>query len=264
MGAAGLALYAFWWEPSSLRLSRYEVPGNPTALKGLTIAVIADLHAGSTFVDETKIDRVVALTNAAKPDLVLLTGDYVRSVSRSLGGRHIPIPVIAQHLKHLSAPLGVYAVIGNHDRWEDAGSVAAAFAAVGIRVLENQNVTLSTSRGPVHLAGIGDLYTKAHEPQRALAGLSADAPVLCFTHTPDLFPELPPACALTVTGHTHGGQVRLPFMGRPVVPSRFGDRYAAGHIKEGKKALFVSTGIGTSMVPVRFGVPPEVSLLRLK
>lgn len=240
------------------------MPDNPAPLKGLNIAVIADLHAGSTFIDEGKIDRIVALTNAARPDLILLTGDYVRSVRRALGGRHIPIPVIARHLKPLSAPLGVYAVIGNHDRWEDAGSVAKAFAAVGITVLENENVTLSTPRGPVHLAGIGDLYTKADDPGQALAGLSADAPVLCFTHTPDLFPQLPPACALTVTGHTHGGQVRLPLLGRPAVPSRFGDRYAAGHTRDGKKALFVSTGIGTSMLPVRFGVPPEVSLLRLK
>lgn len=259
----GLALYAFWREPSSLRLSRYEVPDNPASLKGLRIAVIADLHAGSTFIDERKIDRVVALTNAAGPDLILLTGDYVRSVPQILGGRHIPIPVIARHLKPLRAPLGVYAVIGNHDRWEDAGSVTAAFGAVGIKVLENQNVTLTTPRGSLHLAGIGDLYTKAHDPQQALAGLPADAPVLCFTHTPDLFPELPPACALTVTGHTHGGQVRLPFVGRPMVPSRFGQRYAAGALREGGKTLFVSTGIGTSMLPVRFGVPPEVSLLRL-
>lgn len=264
LGAAGLALYAFWFEPSSIRLSRYDVPDTPAGLKGLRIAVIADLHAGSTFIDEAKIDRVVALTNAAKPDLILLTGDYVMSVRRALGGRHIPIPVVARHLKPLRAPLGVYAVIGNHDRWEDAGSVVAAFGAVGIAVLENQNVTLTTPRGPAHLAGIGDLYTKAHDPKLALAGLDGDAPVLCFTHTPDLFPQLPPACALTVTGHTHGGQVRLPLMGRPMVPSGYGDRYAAGHIREGGKALFVSTGIGTSMLPVRFGVPPEVSLLRLK
>jgi predicted MPP superfamily phosphohydrolase len=262
--AAGLALYAFWLEPSSLRLSRYEVPDNPAAMKGLSIAVIADLHAGSTYIDEAKIDRVVALTNAAKPDLILLTGDYVSSVSRGLGGRHIPIPVIAQHLKPLRAPLGIYAVIGNHDRWEDAGSITAAFGAVGITILENQNVTLAAPRGPLHLAGIGDLYTKAHDPHRALAGLAGDAPVLCFTHTPDLFPQLPSACALTVTGHTHGGQVRLPFVGRPMVPSRYGQRYAAGPIREGGKTLFVSTGIGTSMLPVRFGVPPEVSFLRLK
>jgi predicted MPP superfamily phosphohydrolase len=264
LSVAGLGLYAFWLEPSSIRLARYDVPGNPASFKDLSIAVIADLHAGSTYIGEAKIDRVVTLTNAAKPDLILLTGDYVRSVSRSLGGRHIPIAVIARHLKPLRAPLGVYAVIGNHDRWEDAGSVAAAFGAAGITVLENRNVTLSTARGPVHLAGIGDLYTKAHDPGRALSGIAADAPVLCFTHTPDLFPQLPPACALTITGHTHGGQVRLPFIGRPIVPSGYGRRYAAGYIREGRKALFVSTGIGTSMLPVRFGVPPEVTFLRLE
>ncbi len=230
----------------------------------MNVAVISDLHAGSPFIDEKKIDRVVSLTNAAKPDIILLTGDYVVSVAPALGGRPMPIQTVAARLKHLHAPLGVYAVIGNHDRWEDAEGISAAFRSVGIAVLENRNLGLSTRHGQVFLAGIGDFHTHASDPAQALAGIAAGEPALCFTHTQDVFPRLPPACALTIAGHTHGGQVRLPIVGRPKVPSGYGQRYAAGYVQEGGKALFVSTGIGTSMLPVRFGVPPEISFLRLK
>ncbi|HKQ10675.1 MAG TPA: metallophosphoesterase [Rhizomicrobium sp.] len=264
MAAAGLATDAFWLEPSSLRLSRYDVPDNPPPLKGLRIAVISDLHAGSPFTDEEKIDRVVSLTNAARPDLILLTGDYGVSVAPMLGGRHMPVPIIAAHLKPLHAPLGVYAVIGNHDREEDAASVYKALRSVGIDVLENQHVPLSAPHGPLFLAGIGDFHTGASRPTQALAGIAANMPVLCFTHTQDVFPHLPRSCALTIAGHTHGGQVRLPLVGRLKVPSVYGQRYAAGYVREGGKSLFISTGIGVSILPVRFGVPPEVSFLRLK
>ena len=131
-------------------------------------------------------------------------------------------------------------------------------------MLENAAVTISAPRGPLHLAGIGDFWTQSSDPARALAGIPKNAAAICFTHSPDVFPLLPKTCALTVAGHTHGGQVRLPFVGRLVVPSRYGQRYAAGYVREGGKSLFVSTGIGTSIFPVRFGVPPEISLLTLQ
>ena len=260
---AGLLLDAFWLEPSSLQVTHYNLPGNLDAMKGLRIAVISDLHAGSTFIDEAKMDRVVSLTNQAKPDLILLTGDYVVSIHRKFGGSPIPIETIVAHLRLLHANLGVYAVIGNHDRWENADRIAAAFRSAGIPVLENSHVIIATGRGPLYLVGIGDHYTHASEPRVALSGISSSAKALCFTHSPDVFPELPSQCALTVTGHTHGGQVWLPLLGRLVVPSRYGQRYAAGYVREGDKSLFVSTGIGTSIFPIRLGVPPEISLLNL-
>lgn len=251
-----------WIEPSSLRLTSHilDVP----ALAGLKVAVIADLHGGSNFIDEDKIDRVVALTNAAKPDLILLTGDYDVDRRKRFGARYMPIETILAHLKSLRAPLGVYAAIGNHDRWKNADHVVGLFRHAGIRVLENSHVTLPVTHGALYLAGIGDFHTGASRPDKALSGIPPRGPALCFTHSPDLFPLLPPACALTIAGHTHGGQVWLPLLGRLVVPSRYGQRYAAGYVREGGKALFVSTGIGTSIFPVRFGVPPEISLLTLQ
>jgi len=235
----------------------------PAALKGLKIAVIADLHAGSPYIDGEKLDRIVALTNAAKPDLILLTGDYVLGVHTAWGGWRFMPHQSAPHLGKLRAPLGVWAAIGNHDRWENAGEVAVQFGKAGIRVLENSHVVLKRPRGPLYLAGIGDFHTRASRPQEALAGVPSREPAICFTHSPDVFPLLPRTCLLTVAGHTHGGQVRLPLLGRLVVPSRYGQRYAIGTVREEGKVLFVSSGIGTSILPVRFGVPPEISLLRL-
>ena len=257
-----LGLRAAWIEPSSLRVSSYSIPLSAPQLKGLRIAVISDLHGGAPWIDIAKIDRVVSMTNAARPDLVLLTGDYVITGVR--GGHHMPIRTIVAHLKGLHAPLGVYAVQGNHDRWEDADLVAGAFRQAGIPDLENRHVMLPTPRNTVALVGIGDRTSGGAEPGLALAGVRG--PALCFTHSPDTFPDLPKTCGLTIAGHTHGGQIRLPLLGRPAVliASRFGQKYAAGIVREGGKTLFVSTGIGTSWLPLRLGVPPEISLLILE
>ncbi|HJT43777.1 MAG TPA: metallophosphoesterase [Rhizomicrobium sp.] len=259
----GLLLDAAWLEPSSLRLSRYPVALNAPDLKGLKIAVISDLHAGSPYIDDKKLDRIVAMTNAAQPDLVLLTGDYV--IDDVWGGRFMPIEEIAAHLRLLRARLGVYAVLGNHEHHNAPHHIAAVLRAHGIAVLENAHAILPKAGGPLYLAGIGDSHVHAASPGEALSRIPAGRPVLCFTHSPDIFPHLPKSCALTIAGHTHGGQVLLPLLGRPAVAamgvSRYGQRYAIGQIREKEKTLFVSSGIGTSALPLRFGVPPEISLL---
>jgi predicted MPP superfamily phosphohydrolase len=259
---APLLFYAFRIEPASLRLSRYDVTlvGAPE-LRGLTIAVISDLHGGAPFIDATKIERVVAMTNAAKPDLVLITGDLN---SHMWGRNNGPIGAIIRQLRPLSAPLGVYAVIGNHDRWEGAPRVTAMLEDAGIPVLENAHRLVRGKGRAFYLAGIGDDYNHKSDPVRALAGLPSGTRALCFTHSPDSFPILPRACALTFAGHTHGGQVNLPLLGRLVVPSRYGRRYGAGVVREDGKLLFVSTGIGTSIIPVRLGVPPEIALVQIR
>ena len=253
-------VYAGWLEPASLRLSSYAIKQSSPLLKGLRIAVISDLHAGAPYIDTAKIDLVVAMTNAAKPDLVLLTGDYV--ITGVLGGRHMPIKTIVAHLKGLRAPLGVYAVQGNHDRGENPDLIALALNRAGIPDLENAHRMLPAPRDGVTLVGIGDRQPWG-QPGRALAGGRA---ALCFTHSPDIFPRLPDSCALTIAGHTHGGQVWLPLLGRPAMfeASRYGQKYAAGIIRDGGKTLFVTTGIGTSWLPLRFMVPPEISLLTLQ
>jgi predicted MPP superfamily phosphohydrolase len=262
---AALALDGFWLEPSSLRLRHYDVTVDAPFLKGMTIAVISDLHAGAPYIDEAKIDKVVALTNAAHPDIVLLTGDYVAETV--MGGHPMAPEKVVAHLKALHAPLGVYAVLGNHENWTDAGPrFAALFRAAGIPDLENRPLAMHWARGDFYLVGIGDYTSGMSHPPRAFRRIPKDAPALCFTHSPDSLPILPDNCALTLAGHTHGGQVWLPFLGRPAVAmsSLYGQRYAIGVVREGRKTLFVSPGIGTSLLPVRLGVPPEVSFLTVR
>jgi hypothetical protein len=113
------------------------------------------------------------------------------------------------------------------------------------------------------IAGVADLWTRPVNIPRALSGVPAEEPVLLLTHNPDVFPDVPARVALTLAGHTHGGQVALPFVGRPILPSRYGQRYAYGLVVEEGRALFVSPGIGTSLLPVRFRVPPEISIVTL-
>jgi uncharacterized protein len=265
LAAAAFAVDGFWLEPSSLRLTRYDVPLDVPQWKGLTIAVISDLHAGAPYIDAAKIDRVVAMTNAARPDLILLTGDYV--VTGVLGGHHMAIEEIAAHLKPLHAPLGVYAVLGNHDHWENADHIAAVLTKAGMPDFENAHIVIPTPRGPLTLVNIGDYHSGAAHPPRALRGVPSGTQAICFTHSPDAFPLLyGTACTLTLAGHTHGGQVKLPLLGRPGVDaaSVYGQRYAFGLIQETGRTMFVSPGIGTSILPVRFGVPPEISFLTIR
>ncbi len=260
----GLAVWAIVIEPSSLRVENYSVaiPGWPVHLSGLRIAILADLHTGSPFNDLNKLREIVGTTNAADCDLILLAGDLV--IQGVLGGTFVPPEDSAGILKMLSAPLGVYAVLGNHDWWLNAQRVRKALEAVQIPVLEDDAVEITGRRGSFWLSGISDFWEGAHDVTRALSKVPSTMPVITFTHNPDVFPDIPPRVALTIAGHTHGGQVALPVLGRPVVPSRYGERFAVGHIVEQGRHLFVSTGLGTSILPVRFRVPPEISILTVQ
>jgi uncharacterized protein len=158
----------------------------------------------------------------------------------------------------------VISVLGNHDWWYDGPRVRRALETNGIPVLENQNIRLTYRGQSVWLCGLADLWTRGDRLTQTLAEIPEGDPVVVLMHNPDLFPEMPARVSLTLAGHTHGGQVNLPLIGRPVVPSKFGQRYAYGVVEEGGRRLFVTGGIGTSIIPVRFRVPPEVVVLTLK
>jgi hypothetical protein len=226
------------------------------------VAVLADLHVGSPFNGIEKLDRIIALTEGGGPDLVLLAGDFV--IHDVFGGRFEAPEEIGARLGKLRAPLGVLGVLGNHDWWLDAERVRRALETHGIRVLEDAALEVAAGDCRFWVAGVGDYWESPHDVARALAPVPERAPVLVFTHNPDVFPEIPGRVNLTVAGHTHGGQVYVPLLGRPVVPSKYGERYAIGHVVEDGRHLFVTPGLGTSIIPVRFLVPPEVSILILE
>ena len=254
-------LRAFWWEPSSLIVTEEQIPLHLAAHGSVRIAILTDLHVGSPFNGPAKLHDIVERTNAARPDIICILGDLV--IQGVLGGRFVPPEQIVSELKALTAPAGVFAVLGNHDGWLDHDRVKRALEQSGIRVVEESAVKTQTSAGPLWIAGVSDLWTGVHDVRAALAAVKDDAPVILLTHNPDVFPDVPARVALTLAGHTHGGQVRLPFAGRPIVPSQFGQRYAAGHVIEDGRHLFVATGIGTSILPVRFRVLPAVTVLTI-
>ena len=258
-----LATWAFWVEPRSLRVETHVIRprGWPATCDGLTVAVLSDLHVGAPGVGLEKLARIVEETNARRPDMVLLAGDYV--IHGVVGGRFVEPEAIADGLSALHAPGGVYAVLGNHDNWLDGPRIARVFERAGIRVLEDRHATVEAGHCSLSIIGLGDFTTTRHDLDAALRGVSRETANLLLTHDPDVFPEVPPVVHLAIAGHTHGGQVRLPLVGRPIVPSRYGERYAAGHVVEGGRDLFVTTGVGTSILPVRFRVPPAVSILTL-
>ena len=271
----GLAGYAFGIEPIwRLNVTRYRVrpSGWPTAMK-LRIAVVADLHACEPYMPRARIEEIVERTNQLGADIVVLLGDF------TAGHRYTTGPVAISEwstaLAKLKAPLGVHSVLGNHDWWDDRSAqrtrsgptiVRRALEKAGIPVYENDAVRIAHQGGAFWLAGLGDQLAFRLGPHRyqgvddldgALAKVTDGAPVILLAHEPDIFTRVPKRVALTLCGHTHGGQVRL-FGWSPVVPSGFGNRFAYGHIVEGGRNLIVSGGLGCSILPVRFGVPPEI------
>lgn len=259
-----LGSWAFWWEPDRLVLRRVtlELPDWPARHGALKVALLSDLHAGAPYIDAEKIKAAVATINAAAPDLILLLGDYV--IHGVVGGRRIGPEDFGPLLQDLTAPLGTYAVLGNHDWWDGPGPIRTALENAGVRLLDNRAIKLVRADGALWLLGLGDFMEGGPRIEETLADVGDDLPILAFTHNPDLFPALPRRITLTVAGHTHGGQVALPLVGRPIVPSQYGERFAYGHIVEEGRQLFVTSGLGTSILPVRFRVPPEIVLLTIR
>ncbi len=261
--AIALAIWGFVIEPSMVRYREYPVYVNnwPQNLSGFTIAFITDTHVGSPHISLGKMRDIVEKTNALNPDLTLLGGDYV--IQGVLGGTPVPSADIVNVLANLRAKHGVYGILGNHDWWENAPRMKQEFEAAGIPMLENTARPFTIGTGRFWLAGVSDYSERKYDIDEALADVTTDDPLIVLTHSPDIFPQLPARAALTFAGHTHGGQVKIPFLGRPVVPSDYGSRYALGLIQEDGKQLFVGSGIGTSILPVRFLTPPEVSILKI-
>jgi predicted MPP superfamily phosphohydrolase len=248
----------------------------------IRIAGVADIHACDPWMSLSHIEEIVEHTNALHADMIVLLGDYVAGHHHVT--RFIPPAEWAPVLAGLKAPLGVHAILGNHDYWSDmtvqrAGKgvplAQRALEAAGIPVYENDVARLTKDNHPFWLAGLGDQL--AYEPARrfrpfrrigvddlsaTLAKVTDDAPIVLLAHEPDIAMRVPKRVALQLSGHTHGGQVRL-FGWAPVVPSRFGSRFVYGHMRTNCDVV-VSGGLGCSFLPIRLGVPPEIVLVTLR
>jgi predicted MPP superfamily phosphohydrolase len=198
------------------RETRVPIARWPAALGPLRIAALADLHTGSPHITIDKVREIVSSVNASRPDLILLLGDYV--IHGVVGGRFVPIEDTAAVVSELRAPLGVFAVLGNHDWWYDGHRVTRALEAAGVRVLEDHAVEVTVHGRPLWIAGVSGARTRPAAIAHALAPVPDGAAVIVLTHNPDLFVRMPARVLLALAGHTHGGQVNLPVLGRLIVP----------------------------------------------
>jgi uncharacterized protein len=271
-------------------VTRYRLspPGWPHDLK-LRLAVLADIHACDPWMSAARVRGIAEAVNRLAPDATLLLGDFVAGHRLGKFGRPVAHKDWAGALAVLKAPLGVHAVLGNHDWWEDVAiqrrrsgpvKVRRSLEDAGIAVFENDAVRVEKDGHAFWLAGLGDQwafwptgerarsdrskigYTGVDDLSGTLAQITDDAPVVLMAHEPDIFPRVPARVSLTICGHTHGGQIKFGGFA-PIVPSRFGRRYVYGHIVEDSRHLIVSGGLGCSMLPIRFGAPPEIVLIEL-
>ena len=297
LGAVSAPAYAVGIEPFRLRHQHYHLtpPRWPKDLK-LTAALIADPHICEPWMGLERVRSIVAQTNALKPDIILMLGDYVAGHR----WQYDPIPpqAWADIFGGFSAPLGTHAILGNHDWWDDRDAqkigggqtqYGRALIRAGIPLYQNRAVRLQKDGKAFWLAGLDDqmalLPYRKYNRRRwrglddldgTLAQVTDDAPVLLMAHEPDIFGEVPARVSLTVSGHTHGGQINV--LGyKPAYRNKHGSHRVYGHIVETSgttlmrhlkletepRHMIVSGGLGCSILPVRFGVPPEITLVHL-
>lgn len=281
LGALCLA-YSYFIEPNRLVVTKEEIKikGWDPAFDGLRIAMISDIHGGSNGASAENIRRVVETTNAQNPDLIVLLGDYI-SQGRTRQPRHerpllMPMSEVADNLAGLHARLGVFAVLGNHDGWYGDDEIAAELTRIGYRVLQNEIVPIEQNGKKLRIFGMKDhLELDSWQSfdgmvRSVVAANPKDGQIIVLEHSPDIlyilnyWKDLNPDLKLMLAGHTHGGQVWLPILGAPFVPSSVGQRYAQGHVNEEGVDMFVTSGIGTSILPFRFMVPPEVAIVTIR
>ena len=232
------------------------LPRLPRGFDGLRIAFFSDTHHG-VFFPLSYMEETVTRTNALRPDLILLGGDYVYRAARF-------IPPVMEVFGKLTAPLGVFAVRGNHDNAINPVLTSRELARNGIREITNDGVWLRRGSDRLRLGGVDDFQTGRQDLTAALAGTPNAEPALLLTHNPDYMEQLrDPRVILGLCGHTHGGQVCLPLIGPPIVPSRYGQKFARGLAHAPDTPVFVTSGVGAIFPPVRFDCPPEIALLTL-
>lgn len=259
----GIALigWSYWTaiQDPVVRETEVALSGWPAGQPPVRAVLLSDLHVAGPDMPPSRLARIVEQVNALSPDIVLIAGDFVsdkRSASRFYSAVESAAP-----LAGIRAPLGAVAVLGNHDHWRDTAGMRQALTEAGVTVLDNDAV----ARGPLAIGGLDDDFTGRADLSRTLTSLRAlPGARLVLSHSPDPFPEVPRDVGLMLAGHTHCGQIRLPFVGAITTMSRYDERYACGRIDEAGRTLIVSAGLGTSVLPLRLGAVPDLWLVTLR
>jgi len=271
---AAAASYAYYIEPRQFVVVRetLAVPNWSAGLNGFRVVAISDIHAGSNYATEERLRHLVEQANAQDPDIIVLLGDYVseakfdrEAMKRPPGTDRteirIPVATIAGIVGGLEAKHGVFAVIGNHDEYHNAAKITAEFENAGITVLENETAVIDLGGESVTLWGIEDLWKNRKVPVAAYDAIADKKNIIALTHNPDSLLQAPGGISLMFAGHTHGGQLNWPFFG-PIAAVN-DKRFMDGHAVVDSKHVFVTSGFGTSVIPFRLRVPPEIAVVTL-
>jgi predicted MPP superfamily phosphohydrolase len=260
-------VYAWLIEPNLLIVRHVEIVSEDWRGAPITMAVLSDVHIASPHVNAERIERIVQRVNGLAPDLVLLLGDYAGShepEAQRSGREQGEVTYGIASFAALDAPLGVVGVLGNHDVWYSRETITRALEEAGVAALWNRHVVLERrGGGQFVVAGIADESTGDPDFGAAFDGAPSDLDSIVISHSPDPFSEMPPGPALMLAGHGHCGQVTIPFVGRPILPLR-NRKYGCGLIEEDGRRMYVTAGIGTSILPVRFLNPPEIVLVTIR
>lgn len=259
-------IYAWFVEPRQLVVREVTIVSEDWRGAPLRIAALSDTHVGGPHVNAARMGRVVRRVNALRPDLVVLLGDYANG--------HLPrqerSPAEEQEITGgigafgaLIARYGVVGVIGNHDVWYDRQAVTTALQDAGVAVLWNRNIVVNREGGAFVVAGLEDDTTAHPDFAAAMDGAPANTDTIIISHSPDPFTGMPDGPALMLAGHGHCGQVTIPLIGRPILPLR-NKRYGCHLVEDNGKRMYVTAGIGTSILPVRFLNPPEIVVITLR
>jgi predicted MPP superfamily phosphohydrolase len=244
---------------NSPRIRRHEIsiPGLPAAFDGYRVAQISDLHCGP-FASGERVDHWVAAVNRLEADLVAVTGDLIASGPAF-------VPVVASSLGKLRARDGVFASMGNHDYFTDGEEMARALEDAGLTLLRNRGVEVRRDDAAIYVAGVDDTWTHRHDLGKALAARPPEMTVLLLAHDPALFPDAASrAVDLTLSGHTHGGQIGVPFFAKRFNLARVMTPFTTGLYRSGSATLYVNRGLGSTGLPVRIFVPAEITVLTLR
>lgn len=274
--------YGYFIEPHRLVVKEAElkIKGWDKEFDGLKIVMLSDIHGGSNGVTEERLREIVQRVNEQNADIVVMLGDYVSETIEDQPvakvGLKMEMKTVADNLAGIKAKHGVFAVLGNHDGWYNDDIVAAEFTRIGYKVLRHEVAAIEKDGKRLRVFGMIDhlklnkSWTETSADAKKIVDASGEGNLIVLEHSPDLFPvitgelSISKELRLMLAGHTHGGQIWLPVFGRPVVPSTFGQKYAYGHLKQNDTDLYVTSGIGCSVLPFRFMVAPEVVVLTVR
>ena len=238
------------------------IVGLPVSLTDFTLAHFSDLHIGA-FMDAEQLRPIIDRINSVQADTIVFTGDLM---DFSCDWQGISSESLVKQLLRLRAPQGVFAVLGNHDYYSGSDKVANIISMMGMTLLRNEGQMISKGKDQLWLAGVDDVEAKEHDLDAALLGVPRSCPTILLAHEPD-YADLVSAdgrVILQLSGHSHGGQVRLPFIDVPLLPLPYlGTKYPSGLCRVGDMWLYTNRGVGMTVLPLRLNCPPEITVIKL-